>query len=133
MKTMTAFHSLADAYIYCQQLVDSINASLYSRAIPIRVNIITDQLAPDLKKLDGHKDVQEVSNALNKLFLVKIKAIEEYATEQEGRPLYCNLIIKNIVFTGTSHGDGTFYLRNLNVNGIVNDRARQININQRPI
>jgi hypothetical protein len=129
---MTAFHSLAEAYIYCQHLVDSINSSLYARAIPIKVDIVIDQFAPDLQKLPSYKHLEQVSEALNKLFLVKIKAIEEYATEQEGRNLYCNLIVKNIVFTGTAHGDGTFYIRNVNIDGITNERSRQININQRP-
>lgn len=128
---MSAFHDLASTLLYCTEKEKQLNISLPDRS-KLKVKIVRHVLASDLYPLLDQDSFNRIDEALTKIFIVKAGEIEEYATMQEGRHLYCELIVKNVVITGTSEGDGVFYIRSANAIGKSAQNAFQINIAKQP-
>lgn len=124
---MSAFPDLASALIYCTLKEEKLNASLPANS-KLKVKIVRHVLAADFHPTMSVEDFNKIDEALSKIFIVKAGEIEEYATMQEGRALYCELIVKNVVITGTADGDGVFYIRNANALGNTTQSAFKINI-----
>lgn len=129
--SMTAFQNLASAYIYCTEKEEKINATFQSNG-KLKVKIVNKVFTADIYPSIDYETFAKIDEALTKIFIVKAREIEEYSTHQEGRTLYCDLIVKKVVITGTSEGDGIFFIRNVNANGKTTPKALQINIAVQP-
>ena len=124
---MSAFQNLASAFIYCNEKEEKLNASIPQNS-KLKIKIVKEVFSADLYPKLDYETFAKIDEALSKIFTVKAGEIEEYATQQEGRHLYCELVIKKIVITGTSEGDGIFYIRNVNASGHSAQNPFQINI-----
>lgn len=126
-----AFPDLATTLIYCLKKEQQLAASLPARS-PLKVKIVAQVFASDLYPNLDEDQFKKIDEALTKIFIAKAGEIELYATKQEGRRLYCDLIVKNVVITCTADGDGIIYLRNVNTSGRSSDTHHQINIAKQP-
>lgn len=127
----SAFHDLASTYLYCIEKEKQLNKSLPARS-PLKVKIVKHVFAEDLYPTLTEEEFAKVDDALTRIFIAKAGDIENYATQQEGRHLYCELIVKNVVITCTSEGDGVLFIRHVNTIGRSVSTNLIINLAKQP-